>query len=672
MAQIPVGNFGNAVAGAGPRPQVQLPDTLGTAAGRVGAIAGNILEDRASEQRQQAEQQRRAADTLAMAKTSNDLHDLHQDIRQRLASGDLEPDKAEAEWAEASGKVRSHGLAGVSEESKLNAQAHLTQIGGTLQRSIGEDVFKRRQIDTLATIDAFGEQLQREAARQGPGWASEKFSAMVDFTGRAAGLDEAKAAKLKQSFSERAHASYYQAAGTGALTRQDPEALGQLLGKLQGPDGDALDPQRREVLTHQLFGWQQSILAARDRRAEAAATEQRRREDDAMRAYDKAWNAAQGGAFLSPETIADLSERSAGTPVAPMVTALLSSQREVAGFAGRSAPERAATLERMRAARATPGVGVSPQGDEVIRRLESMNDSIQRQIDENPWQAAQRAGRIQDAPTFNVAEPSSVIQVVRQRMGEIGAVEDWAGKRVSPLQPPEVEQLGKVIRQLPVDQAASMLAGIGQAVGDADRVGALSKQLHDKDGALGLAMSYASAQTTQGRYVAELVLRGDQALRDKTVQVDKAAESGWRATIAKSVRGAYANREIEDRVIDAAFLITSAKYAAEGSNDLDNAVRLATGGGIMERNGQKFPLPWGMKPDEFDRKVSAIKPGDLADQAPGGRVLVGGQPMSLDDFTASLGTATLVHAGQGLYNVKAGQRIVTNEQGRRIVLKVGP
>lgn len=672
MATIPMGNFGNRMAEPARAARVPMGNPLAQQAERLATTAQGITLDQIAADRQEQEAQKRADAALALAKTQNALHDAHNDIAGRLSAGSLSPDDAQAEWAKLSSKARTDGLTGLDEVSRTHAMAHLEQVGGSLTRSLGAVVTKRKQQDTAATIDAFGEQVQREATRTGPAWAVKKFGEMVDFTGEAAGLDPEKRAKLKQSFAERAHASYYQTAATGMLTKGDADGLGKLVEKLNGPDGEALDPQKRAVLTHQVFGWQQSILAARDREAAAAATEQRRREDQAGQAFDRAWKVYEGGGFLSPETIADLSEKAAGTAVEPQVTALLSSQREVAGFAGRAAPERAALLERMRAARATPGVGVSPQGDEVIRRLDNMNDGIQRQIDENPWQAAQRAGRIQDAPVFNAADPTAAVQVIQQRMQMIGTVEEWAGKRVSPLQPPEVEQIGKMVRSLPIEQAAGLLAGIGQAVGNGERVAALSKQLHDKDGSLGLAMSYASAQTTQGRYVAELVLRGDQALRDKTVQVDKAAETGWRSTIAKAVRGAYASREIEDRVIDAAFLITSAKYAQDGSNDLDNAVRLATGGGIMERNGQKFPLPWGMKPDEFDRKVSAIKPGDLSEQAPSGRVLVGGQSMSLDDFTASLGTATLVHAGQGLYNVKAGQRIVTNEQGRRIVLKVVP
>jgi hypothetical protein len=82
-------------------------------------------------------------------------------------------------------------------------------------------------------------------------------------------------------------------------------------------------------------------------------------------------------------------------------------------------------------------------------------------------------------------------------------------------------------------------------------------------------------------------------------------------------------------------------------------VRLATGG-IVERNGQKFPLPYGMTERDFDKRLEAIKPATSPEQAPDGHVYVGRTPMPLEQFVATLPKASLVHAGQGLYNVRAG------------------
>jgi hypothetical protein len=278
---------------------------------------------------------------------------------------------------------------------------------------------------------------------------------------------------------------------------------------------------------------------------------------------------------------------------------------------------------------------------------------------------------IQNAQAIDITSPQAAIQTVATRMQQIGTVENWTGRKVSPLQPTEIEALGTFVRQLPLDQAGTMLAGIGQVVGDGERVAALAKQLHDKDGALGLAMMYASAQTTQGRKTAELVLRGEQALKDKTAMVDRAAESGWQASIAKQIRGAYSNREAEDQVVDAAFKIAVANYADGKGADLDNAVKLATGG-IVERNGQKFPLPYGMSERDFNQRLSEIDRNALAHQAPDLKVFVGKTPMSVDDFVATLPKATLVHAGQGAYAVRSGSSLVTNSAGKPITLRIAP
>lgn len=673
MATIPMGNFGQAVARPAGQPQLARGNPLAQAAGDVAQTGEAIVNDMAARQTDLVERQRRADSALALAKASNAMHEAHDDVARRVADGSLEPDKALGELDKLTSKAVGPMLDGYTPEQRTTMQAHLAQVGGTLGRSIDGEVFKRKQQDTAATIDQFGEQVSREAMRAGPAWAAQKYGAMVDFAGDAAGLSEPKRSKLKQAFSERVHATFYEQAGVGALTKGDADGLGKLIGQIDGPEGEALDPAKRAVLKHQLFGWQQSILAQRDRAANRAEDEGRRRHNDAVDVYNKATDVAMGGGYFSPEFITELTTKAHGTDMEPAVVALIGSQRLVAGFASKPADQRAAEIERMRAERATPGQGTDAIGDKLLQALVGMDSKLRAQADDNPWAAAQQAGRIREAPVFNVADPTSVIQTVRQRMSLITDVEGWTGKRISPLQPVEVEQLGKLVRQLPVDQAATMLAGIGAALGNSDRVAALSKQMHDKDGSLGLAMMYASAQTSQGRGVAELLLRGDQALRDKTVMVDKAAETGWQGTIAKSIRGAYASPETEDQAIKAAFLIAAAKFAENGSPNIPEAVRLATGG-IVERNGQKIPLPWGMDEKAFDKRIESFKAEDFMPQMRGRSnvVWVGKAAIPLDEFVAQLPKATLVHAGQGLYAVRAGTGFVTNVDGQRIVLRVAP
>ena len=98
---------------------------------------------------------------------------------------------------------------------------------------------------------------------------------------------------------------------------------------------------------------------------------------------------------------------------------------------------------------------------------------------------------------------------------------------------------------------------------------------------------------------------------------------------------------------------------------------LATGG-IVERNGFKVPLPYGMNEDDFTKRINSVRPADLAAQAPDAQVMIGSKPMPLDQFVATLPKASLVHAGPGMYNVRAGSGLVTNSAGKRITLTVRP
>lgn len=620
---------------------------------------------------EQAKQQEGARAALSLASMTNDLHDAHDTVARGVLDGSIDPGQAGQAFNDAAAKVRETRLQGFSPAQTDQMSAHAELLSGSLARSLTGVVIKRQQSDTGATIDQFGEQVSRSAAQSGPEWAAAKYDSLVDFAGPGAGWTPEQIAAKKQAFRESTTYSYFDGLGTTAVTEGDSSALAKLLGRVQSPEGDALDPQKRAVLQRQLFGWQEHVLAKQAAAENADAAIVRERENAAVDVFNQTTDLMASGHYLSPDWITSGSIAVAGTGVEKDFTALLGMQKEVAGFASMSAPVRAAMLSNIRQRAATPGIGTDPAHAKVEQALTKLDDSLNTKAKDNPWVGAQSAGRIQDAQPLDVSSPPAALAAIQARMGQIGAVEEWANHRVSPLQPQEVEQVGKMVRQMPLDQAASMLAQIGTAVGDADRVAALGKQMNDKDGPLGRAMMYASAQTTEGRNTAELILRGDQAIKDKVVTIDGAAETGWKATIAKQIRGSFSNREAEDEYIKSAFEITAANYAKDGSADIDRAVRLATGG-IVERNGQKFPLPYGMSEDDFNARVKAIGLPDLADQATSGQVLVGRTPMPLSDFIATLPTATLIHAGQGLYNVRAGTGLVTSTDGKRITIKVAP
>ena len=669
MATIPLGNFGQSVARPGPMPDIPQGNPIGDASARLGGIAQGIAADQAQMQRERDGAQA----MLTLAKTQNQIHDAHDDVGRGVLDGSIDSAKAASEFQTRVGKITDGNLQPFAPEQRMKMDAHLETLVGSLDRNLAGVVQKRQQQDTAGTIDQFGEQVSREAARTGPGWAVQKYNAMVDFAGPGAGIGPEQQAKLKQSFSERAHATFYESAGTAALTKGDPNALGGLIAQLQGPEGDPLDPQKRTQLTHQLFGWQQSILAKQARDQNVADDAQRVRDNEATGLFNQAQDLFQSGKALDADFIKQLTTAGQGTVREQDIAGLLSAQVAGTGFATKSAGERDALLARMQSASADPAVGTNPAQAKAMEVLASMNDKLKRAADDNPWTAAAGVGRIPDTPQMSPTDPAGAQQIMAQRMKDIVAVEDYVGHKVSPLQPAEVVQIGKMARSLPPDQAATMLGTFGATIKDPERINQVAQQIKDKDGTLALSMLYASAQTTQGRTVSELLLRGEQAIKDKAVTVDGAKETGWTAAIAARINGAYSNTEVQEQTKKAAFLIMAARSAdpSQGSVNIDNAVTLATGG-IIDRNGQKIPLPYGVKEDDFTKRIESIKPADLAGQAPDGMVMIGRTPMPLAQFVATLPKAALIHAGQGLYNVRAGTGTVTNSSGQRITIKVGP
>jgi hypothetical protein len=663
MAQIPVGNFGRVVAQPGAAVNVPRMDVSSGLQAVVGA-ASDIQGAEQHRQAQELQQQNATKAALATATAQNALHDAHDEVTRGVVDGSIALDDAQGEFKKRAGAVRDVQSEGLTQVHAEMMNVHLAGTEGELQRSLTGTVYKQRQSQTAATIDSFGEQVQREAVRQGPTWASEKYGAMLDFSGAAAGLTPEQIAAKKQAFTEHSTWAYYDGKANALYAAGDLPGLTSTLQEVAGPNGEPMDPVRRTQLTHQLVGFKDSLIAHQQRADDAAARELERRERVAEHTFDDAWKLFVGGKVLDSNAIKDLASATAGTSYAESAGRLLASQSKVAGFASMSAPQRSSQLEQMRAAGANPAQGTDPEREKVYGILERIDTAARQAANDNPWEAAQQYGVIKNAPAMPAGSSGDSLALLDQRMQQIDTVEAWVGHKVSPLQPVEAQQLSEALGGAPPAQAATMLSQIGKMVGDSQRIAAVSKQLDDRGGTFGLAMAYAGDKTEEGKLVSELVLRGAQMTKNKTSQEDKTRQSGWRSSIGAAIDGAYPNQQITDKAIDAAVNIA---IALDG--DIKTAIRYATGG-IIEHGAGKIPLPYGVDADTFDKRLRQITPDMLAPQTPGGVVIAGRALVPVQTFLAQLPDATLVHAGQGLYAVQAGTTLVTNAAGAPVILRI--
>lgn len=765
MAKIPgIGQFGNRLPqGNDITPTAQVDTQVTDAAARLGQTAAGIGASIMAEQKKEADESARRAEQIQTLTThaniQNGLADSLDAVQADLMGGKTDKIGAEAAWKDASQKIVSDNLKSLKPELQPLVTAQVQGLQGQLQNKLFDTFRKRDQQDVAAGMVTYREQQERFASTD-PAAAVKQYGTFVDQMAPGAGWTPEQAAKAKQAFVEGVTFNQFRRAGQQAMQSNSVAAIDEVQKRLAGPEGDALDPAKRNTLDQTMFGWKQAIEAKQARQEDKAEREATKRYNTATDTLNKGRDLVLSGAALAPEYIATLVEQAQGTGLEPQVREVLEAQKSVSGFANQTAGQRAALLESARAARADPTKGSTPESEKQLKFAEQIDNSLRQKVEGGEaWAAAQSVGVIPAAPLLNIGNPQQALEVFQQRTRDIGAVETWAGKKISPLQPAEAEQLQKMVRTLKPDQAASMLGQLGAVVNDADRIAAVAKQIGDKDGTLGMVMLYANAKTTEGRYTAELILQGDQAIKDKTIKVDGIAETGWRADISKKVRGAYSNQEVESNIIEAAFKIAAAK-----GGDVDNAINLASGG-IIERNGGKIPLPYGMKEREFEKRIEAITPESLMDQvrpknmgrgnidlnarpvvknadgsistvrsigvnidgketliptvSPDGKILsdkdaialyrktgqhlgkfdtvaeasayaeqlhndqdktysggafvmAGPARVPLADFVKTLPDARLIHAGQGAYNVRAGNTLVTNERGQRITIKVSP
>lgn len=666
MASIPVPNFGQATAQPA---QAASPQNLDVSSG-----AMRVLDTAEGAANDIIRQQDATKGALALATTQNAMYDAHDEVTRGLQDGSISPTDAQAELQKRIATIADVNSQGLKQHQTQMLQQAVISTGGGLQRQLTGSVFKYQQSEAAANLDALAGQLQQDAVRRGPAAAADTFDAAMQFAGGGAGFTPAQQQAKMQAFRQATTHGYYDDKSTALYAAGDQRGIADMLttvssGKL--PDGEVMSQEQRAHLTTKLIGFNSKLLADQARAENDADRDRIARENAAADALNGAQKIVLNGQFLDQPTVENLAKVTTGTSLEQPTRELLAAQPHMVAFASQTAPQRAALLQHYASEAANPAVGTSPEGAKQLTALQAIDAKANEVAKDDPWKAAQTYGVVVSAPAMDFTHPESLPQQLDVRMQQIGKVEAWVGHKVSPLQPAEAEQLGHVLKGMPPDQAASALSVLGQSIGDPERIGAVAKQLGKAVGDdttatdnLGLAMSYAGDRTNDGKLTAELILRGAAALKNKTTLVDTTAQSGWKAQIYSQIDGAFSSQGAADSAMKAAYNI-----AAANGGDVDAAVKAATGGIITHGLG-KIPLPMNMDESTFTKRLAAVTPDMLTPQAPDGNAYVGGVAMPLAKFTASLPDATLVHAGQGQYVVKAGTNFVTNKDGQRLVLRI--
>ncbi len=667
MARIPAGEeFGQQAARPQRAPEV-VPGANGEAIGQALTGFGQDLQRIDQQQLRERKQLQEAADRAnadtIMQRAMSSLDEASDAMGVGIKGGQIAKDQAAQQWQQQSTDLISGVMGNVPEALRGQVQARLDSRASHLGRGVGRAVMERNQSDVRAGVDNNFETADR-LYQKDPAAAMELVRRTIEEQGPYTGLDAQQLGRMRQNWLERAQGN--RAATMVQEARNNNASLDQVSKALAGEDFSSVTPERRLQLTTQIEGFKTSNIQRAEAARARAEAQQRAQLDRAQAAYSAAQGLVMTGKALSHEYVTQLSQTVAGTPFAKAVPELIRQAPEMSALGMQPLAVQQQILQQTRAK--LNQTGTSPEIEKQMSRMEAVVKGSEKDYGEDPLLASLERGVLQSIAPLDTSSIATMLQGLAQRSEQARVASGQVGHPVSPLLKSEVEQAAKLIQALPVDQKSSALAQLASTVGPA-MASALGRQMAPKDNALGIALGMAGDKTTYGRYASELVLRGAQALKDKAVKEDNAAITGIRARIASEYGNAVSG-PARETLIDAALMIYYGKQAeGGGAISIPGAVALASGG-VAERNGRKFVLPYGVPANEFEKKLQQLTPASVAGQLPDGNVYVGETPVPAAEFLQKIPKATLVSNGSNRYNVQAGSSLVTNSRGQPVFLEV--
>lgn len=437
-----------------------------------------------------------------------------------------------------------------------------------------------------------------------------------------------------------------------------------------------MDPKQLQGLTERattMIVQREAMLAAQ---REAAARKAEIAQHKLEREQDKAWlivsERARSG--LPTEPSAPEMRVLANSPYAAEVRRMTEQIGARTAAAMLPLPQQQAQLDALKAQQIR---GTNKALDAEVKAREEVLAGARKDFSADPLRAAAERGLIPAVAPLDMGSIDTMMQGLPARVNQASTASIQTGEPVAPLTPDEVPKLAKHLFTLPASQRAERLVQItagmppqqGQALAKA-----LSGGQDDQSRALGYAMAYGNARTTQGRTVAEIMLKGAEALKAKTIKEETVAVDGWRGQIAKQVAPLFPNPQQSATVAESARFILAglvAEGASGSSDDAKQAVRLAIGGTTSEINGARVVIPAGLDEKDVRARMRSLTPADIKAQSTDGRVYVSGASLTAEQFLAGLPDAQLRHAGRGRYHVIAGGTLAATAAGNPLVIEVG-
>jgi len=451
------------------------------------------------------------------------------------------------------------------------------------------------------------------------------------------------------------------------------ELLQEFEGLLVGEDEDGakayLNANRERMTGKNALSAERGLRALRNQNA----TEAERQAAKAERERDKALKEAErtvdelrdfwiGGGSPELGYIAEVQSKTQGTPFEAAANAMINQAQKGAAHGASTLPRQEASIRAMEAALAN---GSNPDAEKTLAYARQVTDRQKAEYKENPWAAGARFARLPSVPDAPLPKAEMAPEYIKQVLPIMDEIEAASGMPASPFQPAQAWKLAQDLQALPVADRAAVLGQTGEQL-TIQRIAALADQLDKGNRPLSLALKLGAGRTTLDRAVQETMLRGADAIKDKTVKRDDAVLTGWRAEITQMVRGTLGDAQAEQDVIDAAYYTRAGMdepgYPGKAGNE--TAVKLVIGQ-PLERGGVRTILPRGMDEDTFTDKLREYTPEKLRSLAPAGEVYFRGQKRTLAQLSSALPGMGLRRNGAGQYApIASGAMVTLDPQGQ--------
>lgn len=611
MAQIQIGNFGYAEPNVQPT-RVQAPNNANLRATQqlgdtVAQIGFNDMARQAQE-RDKAERERlaeakqakdtadRAAAITGQIRAQNGIDALSDELSNGVRSGSITADDARKRWSAEAPKVVDSNMDGVPDayQPVLRAQSE-----GWLYKGAGkidEAGMQRSRSDTGASLNAFGEEMQRAAIKDING-ATQRYESALDQLGPQAGLSPEQIQKAKQGFRENTR--YTQAYNAFTAARDNTRALNDVSKWLSSDQAADIDPQKKAALQSSI----DTRIATLEQRAAIQADTRARQATQAFGAFAQFMDS---GRVPTPEYSAQALASVRGTPYEASVRAMLQQAPEISGFAAQPLDVQRRQLQADTARMNTQGS--DPAQEAAHNKRETAFRATETAVQADPLVAGLDRNVIPVLPPLNVTDLATLPQQLAVRQRAVQDIQTWAGRPVSPFTKAESEQVGQYLSALPAKQRAEALRNLSRVIPGGQMM-ALSSQLGEKDGSLGTAAALSVRDTTIGRNVGQLYLEGKDAIAQNRVKIDDAREKGIKAQINTALQGVYNKPQAMAMASEAAYAVYGA-LKAEGTDDVQRAIDLVTGG-IKQHNGGNIAKPYGWSDDKFNDWLKTASPAVL-------------------------------------------------------------